>query len=67
MAQVKLTGAISETNNMDSFGVFGGVEGVLENFRCLATRVLFELVSALEKDRPLLYLVYLTLEKDLVV
>ena len=66
-AQVELVRAVCEADHMCCVGVFRRLELVLEYLHCRAIKPLLELIGAFEEDRPLLYLIHLTLESNFIV
>ena len=66
-AQVKLARAVCEADHMGRVAVFRRLKLVLEYLHCRSIKLLLEIIGAFEEDRPLLYLIHLTLESNLVV
>ena len=66
-AQIQLVRAVCEADHMGRVAVFRRLKLVLEYLHCRAIKLLLEIIGAFEEDRPLLYLIHLTLESDFVV
>ena len=66
-AQVKLVRAVCEADDMGRVAVIRWLKLVLEYLHCRAIKLLLKIIGAFEEDCPLLYLIHLALESNLVV